>query len=228
VTVVVGGFLTVLVIMPIAGEVMKAVTWFLVDVGLDRAGVVGGFVLAATFLPLVLLGLHQGLTPVHLQLIADYGRSDVLPVLACGGAGQVGCAAAIWTMTRDQDLRNRIAGALPVGILGIGEPLIFGVTLPLGRPFVAACVGAGFGGVWMALYDIGSVAFGPSGAALIPLIADGKYLLYIVGLLISYGAGFLITRFWGFNESMVARLDRGPDHGDDPAAPGPGQPDSMP
>jgi PTS system sucrose-specific IIC component len=228
VTVVVGGFLTVLVIMPIAGEVMKAVTWFLVDVGLDRAGVVGGFVLAATFLPLVLLGLHQGLTPVHLQLIADYGRSDLLPVLACGGAGQVGCAAAIWTMTRDQDLRNRIAGALPVGILGIGEPLIFGVTLPLGRPFVAACVGAGFGGVWMALYDIGSVAFGPSGAALIPLIADGKYLLYIVGLLISYGAGFLITRFWGFNESMVARLDRGPDHGDDPAAPGPGQPDSMP
>ena len=208
VTVVVGGFLTVLVIMPIAGEVMKAVTWFLVDICLDRAGVVGGYVLAASFLPLVLLGLHQGLTPVHLQLIADAGRTDLLPVLACGGAGQVGCAIAIWTMTGDHDLRNRIAGALPVGVLGIGEPLIFGVTLPLGRPFVAACIGAGFGGVWMAVYDVGSIAFGPSGAALIPLIADGKYLLYIAGLLISYIAGFLITRFWGFNESMVARLDR--------------------
>lgn len=209
VTVVVGGFLTVLVIMPVAGEVMKAVTWFLVDVCLDKAGVVGGYVLAASFLPLVLLGLHQGLTPVHLQLIADDGRTDLLPVLACGGAGQVGCAIAIWTMTRDHDLRNRIAGALPVGVLGVGEPLIFGVTLPLGRPFLAACLGAGFGGMWMAVYDVGAIAFGPSGAALIPLIADGKYLLYIAGLLISYLAGFLITRFWGFNESMVARLSEG-------------------
>jgi PTS system sucrose-specific IIC component len=69
----------------------------------------------------------------------------------------------------------------------------------------------------MAVDDIGAVAIGPSGAALIPLIADGKYLLYIVGLLISYAAGFLITRFWGFNESMVARLDRGLDHGDNSA-----------
>ncbi|STD26401.1 PTS system IIB component, Glc family (TC 4.A.1)/PTS system IIC component, Glc family (TC 4.A.1) [Enterobacter asburiae] len=30
-----------------------------------------------------------------------------------------------------------IKGALPVGLLGIGEPLIFGVTLPLGKPFLA-------------------------------------------------------------------------------------------
>ena len=35
-----------------------------------------------------------------------------------------------------------IKGALPVGLLGIGEPLIFGVTLPLGKPFLAACLGA--------------------------------------------------------------------------------------
>lgn len=135
-------------------------------------------------------------------------------MLACGGAGQVGCAIAIWTMSRDHDLRNRIAGALPVGVLGVGEPLIFGVTLPLGRPFLAACLGAGFGGVWMAVYDVGAIAFGPSGVALIPLIADGKYLLYIAGLLISYVAGFVITRFWGFNESMVVRLDQ-------PTGPGP-------
>lgn len=206
VTVVIGALITVLVVMPVAGVVMRAVTWFLVDVCLDRAGLFGGYILAASFLPLVLIGLHQGLTPVHLQLIADHGRSELLPVLACGGAAQVGCAIAIWTMTSDHDLRNRIAGGLPVGILGIGEPLIFGVTLPLGRPFVAACLGAGFGGVWMAVNDVGAIAFGPSGVALIPLIADGGYLKYIVGLLISYVGGFLVTRFWGYDESMLTRL----------------------
>lgn len=34
-----------------------------------------------------------------------------------------------------------IKGAFTRGILGIGEPLIHGVTLPLGRPFITACIG---------------------------------------------------------------------------------------
>ncbi|WP_256075440.1 DAK2 domain-containing protein, partial [Staphylococcus aureus] len=37
--------------------------------------------------------------------------------------------------------RNTLQGALPVGFLGIGEPLIYGVTLPFGRPFLTACIG---------------------------------------------------------------------------------------
>jgi PTS system sucrose-specific IIC component len=37
--------------------------------------------------------------------------------------------------TRNTRLKKVIKGALPVGLLGIGEPLIFGVTLPLGKPF---------------------------------------------------------------------------------------------
>ena len=51
------------------------------------------------------------------------------------GAGQVGAAFALWMKLRkDKELTEMIKGALPVGILGIGEPLIYGVTLPLGRP----------------------------------------------------------------------------------------------
>ena len=48
--------------------------------------------------------------------------------------------------TRNARLKKVIKGALPFGILGIGEPLIFGVTLPLGKPFIAACLGGAVGG----------------------------------------------------------------------------------
>ncbi|MBN4908300.1 hypothetical protein IDG65_14465, partial [Staphylococcus sp. EG-SA-17] len=42
-------------------------------------------------------------------------------------------ALALWVRCkRNTTLRNTLKGALPVGFLGIGEPLIYGVTLPLG------------------------------------------------------------------------------------------------
>ena len=36
------------------------------------------------------------------------------------------------------------------GMMGVGSPLLYGVTLPLGRPFVTACLGGGFGVLWPA------------------------------------------------------------------------------
>ncbi len=65
----------------------------------------------------------------------------LLPILAQAGAGQVGAALAIWLKCRkNKPLVGIVKGGLPSGILGIGEPLIYGVTLPLGKPFLTACL----------------------------------------------------------------------------------------
>lgn len=138
------GIVTYIVFMPVGGFVSDTITKGLLSV-LDLGGVVAGFVLGATFLPLVVTGLHQGLTPVHLELINSIGDDPLLPILAMGGAGQVGAAFAIYFKTKKKSLKRAIGGGLPSGMLGIGEPLIFGVTLPLGRPFLTACLGAGVG-----------------------------------------------------------------------------------
>lgn len=90
--------------------------------------------LSGTFLPLVLTGLHQGLVPIHVELVQAHGYNALLPILSMAGMGQVGAAIAILMKTRNDRLKKVIKGALPVGLLGIGEPLIFGVTLPLGKP----------------------------------------------------------------------------------------------
>ena len=98
-----------------------------------------------------MFGLHQILTPIHLEMIQKMGFTPLLPILAMAGAGQVGAAIALWVRCRkNKQLVNMIKGALPVGILGVGEPLIYGVTLPLGRPFITACIGGGIGGAVVA------------------------------------------------------------------------------
>lgn len=133
----------------------------------------------------------------------------LLPILAMAGAGQVGAAFALWIRLRkDKELTELIKGALPVGILGIGEPLIYGVTLPLGRPFITACIGGGIGGAVIgAIGGVGSIAIGPSGAALIPLIANGRWWGYVLGLLAAYVGGFIATYFFGIPKDKLAEQE---------------------
>ncbi|ALI53420.1 PTS system EIIBC component [Lactobacillus helveticus] len=203
-TVLIMGLFTVFVVMPIAGwisnSLVGAINWVL-NVG----GPVAGFLLGLFFLPMVMLGLHQILTPIHLEMIQKIGYTPLLPILAMAGAGQVGAAIALWVKCRkNKELVRLIKGALPVGILGVGEPLIYGVTLPLGRPFITACIGGGIGGAVVASFGhVGAIAIGPSGVALIPLIANNMWWGYVIGLLCAYAGGFVATYFWGVPKTAM-------------------------
>lgn len=202
ITVLIVGFVSLYAIMPVAGVLSDGITKGLITL-IDIGGVVAGALLAGFFLPLVMVGLHHGLTPIHLELINTYNNTALLPILAMAGAGQVGAAIAIYVKTKNNRLRNIIKGGLPVGFLGIGEPLLYGVTLPLGRPFITACMGAALGGAYQAVIQTAAKSVGVSGLSLIPLIDDGKFIQYFLGLVIAYAGGFIFTYLFGFKEEMA-------------------------
>ncbi|MDT0401468.1 MULTISPECIES: PTS transporter subunit EIIC [Streptomyces] len=231
VTVLVAGLATLFGLMFLAGEVSAwigdAADWLL-----SHGGAGAGFLLGGLFLPLVMLGLHQALIPIHTTLIEGAGFTVLLPILAMAGAGQVGAAIAIYLrLPRNTSIRTTIKSALWPGFLGVGEPLIYGVSLPLGRPFITACAGGAFGGAFVGLFnqlgtDVGSTAIGPSGWALFPLL-DGNHgpgrtiAVYAAGLLVGYVAGFLATYWFGFTKAMLTELDAAPETpAEDRPAPG--------
>ncbi|WP_413753025.1 PTS transporter subunit EIIC [Streptomyces sp. R-74717] len=216
-TVLVSGLVTIFGLMYVAGEISTAIGTF-ADWLLSNGGAGAGFVLGGLFLPLVMLGLHQALIPIHTTLIEQQGYTVLLPILAMAGAGQVGAAAAVYfRLPRNESIRRTIKSALPAGLLGVGEPLIYGVSLPLGRPFITACVGGAFGGGFIGLFNqlgdkVGSTAIGPSGWALFPLL-DGNHglgstiAIYAGGLLVGYLAGFLATYFFGFSKDLLTEFN---------------------
>ncbi|GAA0489647.1 PTS transporter subunit EIIC [Streptomyces olivaceiscleroticus] len=216
-TVLLTGLVTIFGLMYAAGEVSTAIgtaaNWLLA-----HGGALAGFVLGGLFLPLVMLGLHQALIPIHTTLIEQQSYTVLLPILAMAGAGQVGAAIAVYLrLPRNGSIRTTVKSALPAGFLGVGEPLIYGVSLPLGRPFITACVGGAFGGGFVGLFNqlgtaVGSTAIGPSGWALFPLLKGNHdlgatALVYAVGLLAGYVVGFLATYFFGFSKQMLTDLN---------------------
>ncbi|TSB17501.1 PTS transporter subunit EIIC, partial [Streptomyces benahoarensis] len=220
-TVLLTGLVTIYGLMFVAGEVSHGIgtvaTWLLA-----HGGALAGFVLGGLFLPLVMLGLHQALIPIHTTLIEQQGYTVLLPILAMAGAGQVGAALAVYLrLPRNTSVRRTIKSALPAGFLGVGEPLIYGVSLPLGRPFITACVGGAFGGGFIGLCNqlgdaVGSTAIGPSGWALFPLVKGvtgiGTTLaIYGIGLVVGYVTGFLATYFFGLSRQMLTELNAAPE-----------------
>ena len=191
----------VLIVMPVTGVISVKISEFLdLFILSDNVivSVVTGYLMAALFLPLVLFGLHRGLTPLYTLQIEKLGGTTLFPAVAQAGAGQVGAAFALWLKAKrvgNKRLQNVIAGGLPAGILGIGEPLIYGVTLPMMKPFITAGLGAGFGGAYVMAVHVMTASTSPSGILAVTHTLPEYMIHFVIGILISYVAGAIITYF---------------------------------
>ena len=197
----------VFVIMPITGIISNLLVSVVGSVCMSESAVVrmiAGFLGSFLFLPLVAMGMHHGLVALYTVQLNTIGFVTLYPALAMAGAGQVGAAIAIWLKARrtgNKRMMSVIGGALPAGVLGVGEPLIYGVTLPMGKPFITAGLGAGFGGMFCMFFKVAATTWGPSGILALPIMTAGgenpamQVACYAIGLVISYIMGFVITNF---------------------------------
>ncbi len=196
----------ILFIMPLTGFISRISCSALGAICMSNSLIVrgiAGFLASSLFLPMVAMGMHHGLVALYTIELNEIGYVVIYPALAMAGAGQVGAALAIYLKAKkgnNKGLQKIIRGALPAGILGIGEPLIYGVTLPMGRPFLTAGIGAGFGGAFVMIMQVGATTWGTSGVLGALTMTAGphgasSFIYYLIGLVISYIMGFVVTNF---------------------------------
>ena len=200
-TILLVGFASLALIQPIAGWLSDQLA-VQTQNALKHGGWLTGALLSGSFLPLVMLGIHQSLVPIHQQLVDSLGANPLFPILCMAGAGQVGASVAVLWKTKNTKLKTIVKNALPVGLLGIGEPLIYGVTLPLFKPFIGACLGAAVGGAVIAFFHVTSaIPFGVSGVVLFLALSNlNSVIFYAVGFAAAVAAGFLFTWKMGFED----------------------------
>jgi N-acetylmuramic acid-specific PTS system IIC component len=205
-TLLITGAITYLLIMPLGGEMFKGMSWLFIHLNNNPFGCA---LLAGLFLIAVMFGIHQGFIPVYFALMETQGFNSLFPILAMAGAGQVGASLALWCKAeKGALLRAQIKGAIVPGLLGVGEPLIYGVTLPRLKPFITACGGGALGGffiglvAWLGLPVGMNTVFGPSGLVTLPLMTSSQGIfagmaVYLAGLMVAWIGGFLLTWWFG-------------------------------
>lgn len=192
----------VLVVMPLAGFVAKALGEAMDVLSGGSSHIVkvfSGFLCAFAFLPINVCGLQHGIIALYPIQLEQHGFITLYPVFAMAGAAQVGAGVAVALHARQvkNDALFQVAASSVVpGMLGVGAPLIFGVTLPHPRSFFASCLGAGIGGAFIMLCGVVSSGWGPSGLLAMPMMTSNRYSslasmgLYLAGLALSAISGF--------------------------------------
>lgn len=196
ITIIIMSFLGLLAIQPLGGLIAKYIAEFMRYIVYTYYKASG--TASLLYLPVVMVGLQDGLYTVNTSIIQSFGATYLLPIICMSGAGQVGACLYVFLATNNPKLKNLCFTSLPLGILGIGEPLMWGVTVPLGRPFIASCIGAAFGGTFIAFMRVSTNYLELSGLPL--TFFTDKPFYYLAGLFISYITGFLCCMILKFKD----------------------------
>ncbi|MDZ5076802.1 glucose PTS transporter subunit IIA [Nesterenkonia sp. HG001] len=204
----VGTPLVTLLVVVFAALVLLGPTVVIAGEGLVAAveGVLGsapwlaGAVLGGLWHVLTILGLQWGMVGTIAESVGEetsgVPTTATLPaVIAAAVVAQAGAAIAVLLRTRSA-ARRKIAGAASVAGLvgGISEPMIYGVTLPLKKPFLFGMLGGAVGGALTASSGAAADQAVPPALAGAPAMAPhGSVVLLVIGLGVALLIGFLPT-----------------------------------
>ncbi|HIR92325.1 MAG TPA: PTS transporter subunit EIIC [Candidatus Egerieimonas intestinavium] len=159
---------------------------------------------ALLFPLMVLTGTHNATIPLIVQLFAQQGFDPIF--LVCGLAAnmaEAGAACAVAVKTKNKTLRSTGFSATFSALLGITEPALYGVNLPMKRPFISMLIGAFLGGCYCGLIGIVAPSFvTPSVLTAALFVPSGvNFLLGISTVPVCFIITFVIAYLVGFKDT---------------------------
>lgn len=211
--------LTILVMVPLVLMTVGPVTTFAaqgISAGVNAAfGVapwLAGAILGGFWQVFVLFGLHWGLIPIMTNDLATQGYSLLTGPLLAAVLAQAAATLAVFFRTRNA-ARRQVAGpaALSGFLAGITEPAIYGVNLPLKRPFYFGIVGGVVGGAIASAGGSAANAFVfPSLLAIPAYTAVGSFTMQLIGTGAAILIAFTLTFLFGTREAEAVTAPPAP------------------
>lgn len=189
------GFLAFIVIGPVALWLGTGITNGVTFV-FEHIGWLGGAIYGFFYAPLVITGLHHMFLAVDFQLMGSSLEGTYLwPILAISNICQGSAAFGAWFVYKRRKMAKEQGLAMTSGVsgfLGVTEPALFGVNLPLKYPFVAAILTSGvIGAIIGAIGVLGNVGVG--GVPAIISIKKDFWLIYGIGTVLAMVVPAILT-----------------------------------
>ncbi|MFP7255528.1 beta-glucoside-specific PTS transporter subunit IIABC [Terribacillus goriensis] len=205
-------FLTLLVVVPLTFMIIGPIaTWAGQLIGqatlsiYDLSPIIAGLFLGAFWQIFVIFGLHWGLVPISINNLSVYGGDPVLALVFAASFAQIGAVLAVWIRIKQRKLKTLSIPAFISGIFGVTEPAIYGITLPLKRPFIISCIGGALGGAVLGIFKTTGYMTGGLGIFQIPTFIgpngfDMGFWGSFVSIGVAFGAAFVLTMLFGFTK----------------------------
>lgn len=169
--------------------------------------IIAGLFVGGLWQVLVLFGLHWGLVPIALNNLTMLGADPIIALMFSASFAQIGAVLAVWIKTKQQKFKRLSIPAFISGIFGVTEPAIYGVTLPLKRPFIFSCIAASIGGAILGFSGTQNYMVGGFGIFGFPSKINPEVGLNfsvwgaLIAVLIAFALSFILTYLFGLRKS---------------------------
>jgi beta-glucoside PTS system EIICBA component len=202
-------FFTLVIVFPLTILVIGPIITFLTNMvasGIDNifsfSPILTGFIFGGLFQVIIIFGLQWGLIPIYIQYLTTLGYDPVIALAVPSVLGIAGATLAFAIRTKNKKTRTLAYTTGTTAIFGVSEPAIFGLLLPLKRPFVCALIGSGLAGMFASIMEVKVYAPGLSG--IFNVLAYGGELqnnIYgFLSLFIAFAASFTLSFFFGYSK----------------------------
>lgn len=160
-------------------------------------------ILSAAFPFIVMTGMHHALTPIGLNAVATGGDTLIFVSQVCSNVAQGGASLAVAVRSKDKNMKQLASASGISALMGITEPALYGVTLKLKRPVVAAAIAAGIGGIVGGLLQV-TLYIAQNCLLAIPAFIGEKgmtnFLYGLIMIVVSFAGAFILTIIFGFKD----------------------------
>ncbi len=152
-------------------------------------------VLIGGLLPLmVMFGLHNGVAPLGVMQMAELGYDSIFgPGCVCSNIAQGVAALVVSVRTKNTKERQVATSGGITALMGITEPVLYGVNLPKKYPLIAAMIGGACGGLYAGLTHTHRFATGSSGLPAILLYIGDDTMMYFYNIIIALVITAVVT-----------------------------------
>ena len=143
---------------------------------------------------MVMFGLHNGVAPLGVMQMADLGYDSIFgPGCVCSNIAQGVAGLVVALRTKNNNDRQISLSGGVTALMGITEPILYGVNLPKKYPLIAAMIGGGCGGLYAGLTHTHRFATGSSGLPAIFLYIGDDTMTYFYNIIIALVITAVVT-----------------------------------
>lgn len=155
---------------------------------------------------LVVTGTAWAMTPIATMQLTNTGAEMINgPGMLASNIAQGAATLCVAVKSKNKSLKQLASSSGFTAVLGITEPSLYGVTLKLKKPLIAAMIGGGIAGIYAGAVGLVRYAFVSPGLAALPAFigANPMNIVHaIVTCLIAFIVTFALTWVIGFDDPV--------------------------
>lgn len=161
--------------------------------------ILAGAIMGGLWQAFVMFGMHWGFVPIAMVNLTQFGFDTMVPMLLPAVLAQGGAALAVFFITKNVKLKGLALSSTITSLFGITEPTVYGVTLPLKKPFIAACISGAIGGAIVGFSQVKNYTFGLVSLLSLPSFIPqdtqdmSGLIAAAIGTAVAFGAAFVLT-----------------------------------